>query len=133
MKFRQLSKWALSGIGLTLMTLSGLAQSRNDYRQENRFLIVVETSSSMRKNTNAVDKVIAELFQTEMKGELRPHDTVGVWTYNDKLHTEFPMQMWKGTNTERIEHNVMTYLGEEKYEKRGHLDKVLPVIGKVMG
>ena len=86
----------------------------------------------MKRCSNTVTQVINELFQSEMSGEFRPGDTLGVWTYNEQLHTEFPMQVWKGTNGARILRNVMTYLGEEHFEHKAHLDRVMPSVGQVM-
>ncbi len=100
--------------------------------QENRFLIVVETASAMRRSSNAVEQAVAEIFQTKMKGEFRPGDTIGIWTYSDRLRTEFPMQIWTETNGMRIQNQILTYLREQRYEKRAHLDKVLPTIGEVI-
>src|ERR1700722_435034 len=112
--------------GLCLaLTVFRATPQRTDYSQENRFLIIIETSSGMRKCSNAVTQVITELFQSDMKGELRPHDTIGVWTYNDALHMEFPMQVWRETNSARIQRNIMMYMGEEHFERRGHLDRVM--------
>jgi len=67
-----------------------------------------------------------------MKGELRPGDTIGVWTYSDALHTDFPMQVWRENSGRQILDNAMGYLRAQKYEKRPRLDKVLSTIGGVI-
>jgi hypothetical protein len=124
-------RWFCLGLCAALAVSRAAAQSA-DSPQENRFLIVVETASSMRRSSNAVAQAVTELFQTDMKGEFRPGDTIGVWNYSDKLHTDFPMQVWKGTNGAHIQHNVMAYLREQRYEKRGHLEKALAMLGQII-
>lgn len=42
------------------------------------------------------------------------------------------MQTWRETNSASIEHNVQTYLREQRYEKRAHLDKFMSTVGQVI-
>ena len=71
-------------------------------QRENRFLFIVDTSSAMRGCSNAVVQDVVELMESEMRGEFRQGDTIGLWTYNDKLHPEFPMQIWSKADKDTI-------------------------------
>jgi len=99
---------------------------------ENRFLFVIDTSSSMRSRTNGIENAVAELLASDMHGEFRKGDTLGVWTYNERLHSDFPMQVWSPENKVAITGDVLRFLRHQHYEKRAHLDKVLSAIGQVM-
>jgi hypothetical protein len=101
-------------------------------RMENRFLFVIDTSSSMRSRTNGIEEAVAGLLKTDMRGEFRKGDTLGIWTYDEKIHADFPMQTWSPENKDAIASDVLRYLRHQHYENRAHLDKVLNAIGRVM-
>jgi hypothetical protein len=101
-------------------------------RMENRFLFVIDTSSAMKSRTNGVEEAVIGLLESGMKGQLRKGDTIGVWTYSDRLNADFPMQIWSEKRQDDIVIEVRDHLRELHYEKRSHLDKVLPEIGKIV-
>jgi hypothetical protein len=100
---------------------------------DNRFLFVLETSSSMASRTNGIENAIVGLLKTGIHGELRPGDTIGFWTYSDRLRPDFPMQVWSHHSNDAIVENIGSYLRHLRYEKRGHLEKVLPQILQIIG
>src|ERR1700742_3824707 len=106
-------RWGLLVFCAMLLASRALA----DGQAENRFLIIVDTASAMRRFSDGTEQAITELIQSNMKGQFRPGDTIGFWTYNDRLHTEFPMQIWTGTNSARIQEAVLGFLREQHYEK----------------
>lgn len=101
-------------------------------RMENRFLFVVETSSAMRSRTNGINEAVLGLLKSNIHGELRKGDTLGLWTYNERLHDDFPRQIWSKENKDSIISDVKRYLDHEHYEKRAHLEKVLSAVGQVL-
>jgi hypothetical protein len=106
--------------------------ARAERPAENRFLFVVDTASAMRAYSNIVEQAIVELLNSDMKGELRVGDTIGLWTYSDKLRPDFPMQVWSKADKNTIVGNVADFLRELRYEKRAHLDKVMPALQQVI-
>lgn len=101
-------------------------------RMENRFLFVIDTSSSMRARTNGIVRGVASLLESDMRGEFRKGDTIGVWTYDEKIHTDMPMLVWDKEKKESITSDVIRYLDHQRYEGHSHLDKVLSSIGQVL-
>jgi hypothetical protein len=99
---------------------------------ENRFLIVIDTSSSMKSRTNGIEEAVAGLLKSDMHGEFRKGDTLGVWTYDEQIHADFPMQVWSQENKDAIAADVLRYVRHQRYEKRAHLEKVLRAVGQVM-
>jgi hypothetical protein len=102
------------------------------HRMENRFLFVVETASVMKSRTNGIAQAVLGLLKSDIQGELRQGDTIGLWTYNDRLHADFPMQVWSRKNKGDIVANVARFLGHQHYEKQERLDKVLPQIAPLI-
>ncbi len=103
-------------------------------RMENRFLFLIDVSSAMSHSTNTVQKAVMNLLAAEIGGQLREGDTIGVWTFSDKLHLSekdknhplFPMQIWHADEKELIMRRILNFLRFQHYEKKADLKKVLP-------
>jgi hypothetical protein len=99
---------------------------------ENRFLFIINVSSAMKSRTNGIEEAVVRLLETDMHGEFRKGDTIGLWTYNDELHAEFPMQVWSRERKTEITSDVERYLHHQHYGKRAHIEKIYPAIGQAM-
>jgi hypothetical protein len=86
----------------------------------------------MKARTNGVEEAVNGLLESGMKGELRKGDTIGLWTYNDRLNTDFPMEVWSEEKKDDILQEVREHLRHLRYEKHSHLDKALPAIMQVV-
>jgi hypothetical protein len=95
---------------------------------ENRFLFIVETSADMKSRADEATRAVTGLLNSDLKGELRQGDTIGLWTYSASLHPEFPMQLWSEEKKGDIAELVRQYLRQIRYEKQGRLDKVWPAL-----
>src|SRR5262245_14270110 len=96
-KFRFYGPFCFAALLIAATLLSGVvarAQNAQGKPMENRFLFVVDTSSAMERSAPAAQRAILDLLQSGIQNQLRPGDTLGVWTYNEKLNTGFPMQRW---------------------------------------
>ena len=101
-------------------------------RHESRFLFIVDTSAAMRGCSNASVQGVIDLLASDMKGELRKGDTIGLWTYNEQLSTEYPMQVWSTEDKSAIMDEMAAYLRGRRYGKRAHLENVMPALGQVI-
>jgi hypothetical protein len=122
---------------LAALFLAALPCQANDApriskQRENRFLFIVDTSSAMRGCSNAIVQDVVELLASDMRGEFRQGDTIGLWTYNDTLHPEFPMQVWSKADKSAIVDDMAAFLGGRRYEKRAHLPRVMPALNQVI-
>jgi hypothetical protein len=124
--------WLLAG--LLLATALGQTDEppRKRRRMENRFLFIIDNSAAMRPRTNGVAEAVLGLLQSGMKGELRKGDTIGLWTFSDRLSTEFPMLVWSEKEKDDLVDQVHGYLRHLRYEKRSRLDDVMPVLRQVI-
>jgi hypothetical protein len=57
---------------------------------------------------------------------MRDGDTLGLWTYDEELHTGFPMQVWSNQDRDDIIQTVSNSLAGARYQAKPHLEKVLP-------
>jgi hypothetical protein len=99
---------------------------------ENRFLFVIDTSSAMKARAKGVEEAVNGLLESGIKGELRKGDTIGLWTYSDRLNTDFPMELWSDAKKDDIIKEVSEHLSHLRYEKRSHLEKAMPAIQEVV-
>jgi len=98
-----------------------------------RCLLIVETSKSMQRRTNAVRGAVQELLASGLNGQLQAGDTLGMWTFDEDLYAgRFPLQTWSPQAQKDITLRTLTFLGAQKYEKQASFDKVLPALGHVI-
>jgi hypothetical protein len=99
----------------------------------NRYLLIVDISRAMDTRTRGTLKVVQELLKSDMSGQMKPGDTLGVWTYNADLYTgRFPLQRWSPDGQKAITSRLLTFLRGQKYEKAADLDKVLVATERVI-
>ncbi len=99
----------------------------------NRYLLIVERSHAMQKRAEGTTQLINDLFRSSMGGQLRPGDSVGLWTYNEELYGgRFPVQQWTTNAQAFLLRRVLAFLSEQKCEKSPRLDKVLPAMRRLI-
>ena len=115
------------------LTFSARAQTAAvNGKVENRFLFILDTSAAMSASAQASQTATLDLIQSAMQGQMHDGDTFGVWTFNEKLNTSFPMQIWSEESSPAILQTVAAFFGNQRYEKKAHLEKVLPAMFSVM-
>jgi len=124
---RHLSFAILLGLFCLMFPGNCFAQSSN------RWLFVFNTSAAMRDRTNGMQAVTQDLLTTGMHGNIRPGDTIGIWTYNSELHAEeAPLQTWSPNTAPTIAYNTVLFLQQHRYEKSAAFDDVLANILRVI-
>ena len=132
--WRRLTSWPGGTLALAVMlcALPGLAQTNAAAQVEpisNRYLIILETSRAMDVRGPGLLEALNSMIQNGMKGQMRGGDTLGIWTYNNKLHVgEFPLQVWTPANKQAVARNAETFLKHQKFEKKPSLNEVLPAM-----
>lgn len=126
--------WLFCAAALVLAALPGRADDapKVSKQPENRFLFVIDNSHSMRGYAKAVAQSVVDLMNSDMRGEFRQGDTLGLWLYNDRLDPQYPMQVWSKSDKDAILTQMATYLLAISYEKFAHFDKVMPALNKVI-
>jgi hypothetical protein len=95
----------------------------------NRYLLVIESSRAMRNRADGIATAVQELIGSGMKGQMRSGDTLGVWTFNDELHTgQIPLQDWAPEGQGPITEKLCSFVRKLHYEKQGRLSNTLPTL-----
>ena len=98
-----------------------------------RYLLVVDTSRSMRNRSRAMLQTVQDLLNSGMQGQLSGGETLGVWTFNEDLYTgRFPLQVWAPQEQKAIVRRILGFLKAQACEKQPSLDKVVPAIQDVV-
>jgi hypothetical protein len=100
----------------------------------NRYLLVVEMSRGTKSRSDGVFKAVQALLGTGLGGQARRGDTIGLWTYNDDVYSGgLPLQKWSPEGVRSIVGKTMNFLTDQKFEKSGRLEKVMPLLQRVIG
>jgi len=64
---------------------------------------------------------------------LRTGDSIGVWTFDQELHTgEFALQYWMPENAAMTASNITRFVARQRYSKQTHLDALQPYLNAVV-
>jgi hypothetical protein len=95
-------------------------------QSSNRWLLIFETTSSMRHRTNGVLAETQDLLNSGMHGLIHTGDTIGIWTFNDRLYTgEAPLQTWSREAWPKIARHTLQFLTEQQYAKSARMQNML--------
>ena len=100
---------------------------------DNRFLLIFDTSSDMKTRLPAVQKALNEILAASTNGQLHSGDSIGVWTFDQDLHTgQFPLQYWKPDNAPMIASNITKFVSKQHYSKKTGFDALQPLLNQVV-
>src|SRR5687768_11600772 len=89
----------------------------------NRFLFIVDTSSSMKRLEHAGRQVVFDLVFSGIEGRMQPGDTFGVWTFEHEVKGGvFPVQVWTPEKSRDLASQVGRFLKEELGGRASRLD-----------
>jgi hypothetical protein len=85
-----------------------------------------------RRVDNSV-RVIQDLLTTNLATQLRPGDSLGIWTFNEKpVAGQFPLQRWSADAPKEVPPKITEFLLRQKFEKPAQLDSVLTGLNHVV-
>jgi hypothetical protein len=100
---------------------------------ENRFLLIFDTSSEMKKRVPAVQKVLDNLFLTSFIGQLQSGDSIGVWTFDQDLHTgQLPLTNWVPEDAAMIAAGVNSFVEKQHYANVTRFGSLQPLLNEVV-
>jgi hypothetical protein len=118
--------------GLTQCSLRAQTNATKAAQPSDRCLLIVETSKSMQRRTDAVLGVVQDMLMSGLNGQFRDGGTLGLWTFNEDLSAgRLPVQTWSSSERKNIIQRTLTFLKGQKYEKQASFDKVAPALGRV--
>jgi hypothetical protein len=115
---------------LLIPTLHAQSESQ---RIQNRFLLIFDTSATMKKCLPTTRTAIEKLFFSLMNGQLQPGDTIGVWTFAGKVGPgRFPLQQWKPENAATIASNITSFVESQHYRKSTDFEATMLLLSAVV-
>ena len=100
---------------------------------ENRFLLVFDTSSDMKKCLPAVQRALDTMLANNMRGELHAGDSIGVWTFDREVRPgQFPLQRWAPENAATIASNIFRFVAKRHYSKKTSFEALRPALNWVI-
>jgi hypothetical protein len=99
----------------------------------NRFLLVFETSSAMKKELPTVGLLMQQLFSSNLQDEIVTDDDVAIWTVDEKLRTgTYPLVNWNPDESGMFADEIGTFLAEQKYTRHASLAPIQPLLGRIV-
>jgi hypothetical protein len=118
--------WAFFGLGdwAQLAAQTNAAAPAHPLANE-RFLLVIETSSATEKRAGNIQKVAGAIIASGLTGHMLPGTTLGVWTFNDQLSTgKFPLRAWTPESRQHTAREVAQFLQQQEFKKSPRLTGV---------
>jgi len=98
-----------------------------------RFLLVVDTSASMKPIDPATRRIVFDLAFTGVEGYMRTGDTMGMWTFNDEIGAgKFPMQVWDGQNPVDTASRAAMFVRDQEYKGENSIEELMIQLAAVM-
>ncbi len=97
-----------------------------------RWLLVFELSAEMKDRQPATAEVLKNFFATGAYGRLQPGDSIGVWTFDQKLHAgQFPLTIWNTNPAPAVAGNVAAFLQSRNYAGKARLSLLQPALNSI--
>ncbi|HAM70746.1 MAG TPA: hypothetical protein DCM86_03795, partial [Verrucomicrobiales bacterium] len=91
----------------------------------NRYLFVVENSSSMQKRDERLRQVVFDTIYGGAYGRMQPGDSFGVWLFSSEVDSRYPMQLWDPGARLDLGTRVNTYIKDRGYQKRASVEHLM--------
>ncbi len=100
---------------------------------ENRFVLVFDTSSDMKKCLPAVQRALDTMLASNMRGQLHAGDSIGVWTFDREVRSgQFPLQRWAPGNAATIASNIIRFVAKQHYSKKTSFVALSPYLNWIV-
>ena len=107
-------------------------QAAANVHAQDRWLMIFENSSAMKKRMPAVNQELKSLFFSNVEGAIHGGDSLGVWTFDQTLHVgEFQLSTWDPGQAATTASNLVTFLSKRSYRGDVNFNALQPVLNEV--
>jgi hypothetical protein len=100
---------------------------------QNRFLLIFDTSATMKKCLPSTEVAVKKLFFSMLNGQLQPGDTIGVWTFaKEVVPGRFPLQQWQPENAATIASNITAFVESQRYRKSTDFEATMLLLNAIV-
>ena len=98
-----------------------------------RYLLVFDVSRPMRPLAPTLRTNVLNLLARDINGQLRPRDTIGVWTFNERVYDgQVPLEVWAAQTKNEYLASISGFLKNLRFEKTLRFDalwkELLPLV-----
>jgi hypothetical protein len=127
--FPTAARWLCGLLAALILPMNAPAQPT----RPQRWLFIFDLSPAMQKRLPATEAVLKDFFTTAAGGQLREGDSIGVWTFDQKLHAgQFPLVNWNPNFATALTTNLTGFLRSQKFTDDSRLAAVQPALGSVV-
>lgn len=122
-----MKKYILFILGIALSGSAAITIApKRGVPEGNRFLFILDISSSMRRVEHGGRQVVFDLVHSGIENRMQAHDTFGVWTFGEEIQAGvYPVQVWKPTNNVELASEVGRFLKGQSKGRKSVLDAAL--------
>jgi hypothetical protein len=118
---------------LVAVLVAAIGSQAAEAQQPARFLLIFETSPTLKKNLPAIQQTLEKVFSSNLQGELNQDDDVAVWTVDKTLHAgTFPMESWTPVDAESYTEHLQDFLSQQKYTRHAGLAAMQPSLNHLV-
>lgn len=119
-------------LGTLLTLLVFLSVSRAEPAGGGRWLLVFDTSSTMKKRLPGTEAALKHFIATSADGQIQAGDSVGVWFFDQQLNGQFPTWNWDPALTGTTSSNLCTYLRGLRHRQDSNLGLLQAPLNRVV-
>jgi hypothetical protein len=117
----------------TILLIPALHAQSEPQKVQNRFLLIFDTSATMKKCLPATEVAVKKLFFSMMNGQLQPGDTIGVWTFAKEVGPgRFPLQQWQPEKAATIASNITAFVERQRYRKSTDFEATMLLLSAIV-
>jgi hypothetical protein len=134
LKISRLAKWIRClPVLLAVLILSGRAFGQPVMEPPQRWLLIFDTSVTMERWLHGTTTELQNLFYGSMSGQLRAGDSVGVWVFDKKLHTDRYLPFtWQPAKAADETSQLKDFLTQQHYLGNTKFSVLQPVLRRVI-
>ncbi len=122
-----------AALAWSLAVHSSHAEDASMADQPDRWLLIFDTSIAMERCLPATTTELQNLFFGNMNGELTAGDSIGVWTFDQKLTMgKFPLVEWQPQQASETTSSLVTFLDYDRYYGKTHFASITPALREVI-
>jgi hypothetical protein len=97
------------------------------------YLLLVDTSVSMRREAVTVRNLVHDLIHSGLGGAMRAGDIFAVWTFSDEVYlNRFRAQAWLPELNQAFANRTYEFLRRERCERRRRMDRAVTTINQLL-
>ncbi len=124
---------------LAMVCLMSLAAGTNQpaqsgpHMQSERWLLIFDTSSAMKKRLPLLRAEIIQIFATNMSERLHSGDSLAIWTFNTEVHAgQYPLITWDPEAAMTVATNVMKFVEKQDFKGKTQFEVLQPLLSQVI-